>query len=426
MKLVIASVMLFTLVFFSAGIAKADDIAEMKEQIKALQETINTLNSKINTLETKQESQAKEIKKVPELTQSVTELKEKPANNLLDGMNVGGHLKFTLLDRTEGQRNGVDQHNNLSGGIYGYDNFFLFLSKNITDWLRVDVYPQWDITASATPALGSDIGRATSTSTSTRLYQAFMTVQLPRQYQLKAGTFNVMYSEDYAKETWWHQLYNLPLKLCTLVSWHDSGVELYKSFDFDKWSLPAYFSVLGGNTDRNIDNNDSKTVLLHLAPEFFQGKLRLLGTVSYGKWDGKNNQDAFRNNIGFEWKYKKFNLLGEYMYWEKKNVLVPSSGTVPTADGVNKGYWIRAMYNINPKWRALIQQSYSNLYQAGLSSTQRDMLSDKYYVTTLGLDFSLTPNSTIIGQYDKGNGHRSNGSESLKYDRFTLGWRTTF
>lgn len=425
MKLSIILATACAFIFFSAGFARADELSEMKEQIKAL-------SAKIEALEAKQESQAKEIKKVPELAQKVTDLKESSLGKLTEGLSIGGHLKFTLLDRTQGERNGVHQHNNLSGGMYGYDNFFLYISKELADWLKVDVVPQWDMTASATPALGSDIGRATSTSVTTRLYNAFMTVRLPSEYQLKAGLFNPMYSEDYAKETWWHQLFNLPQKMCTIQSWHDTGAELYKNFDFEKWSLPAYFAVVGGNSDRNIDNNENKMVLLHLAPEFFQTKLRLLGSLGYGKWDGKGNHDAIRNAVGFDWKYKKFNLLGEYLYWERKNMLVPSTGTVPTADAINKAYWIRAAYNLNPKWRFLVQQSYSNLYQAGLTTTngvattQRNMLSDKYDVSTLGIDYSLMPSSTIIWQYDRGNGHRSDGSESLKYDRFTLGWRTTF
>lgn len=426
LKLVIIFSMVGALVLFGVGLAQADDVSDLKEQLKALQEQTNALNAKIQQLEAKQESQAQEIKKVPEIARKVSDLKEGPLGKLTEGLSIGGHLKFTILDRTEGERNGNKQHNNLSGGMYGYDNFFLYIGKELTDWLKVDVVPQWDMTASATPALGSDISRATSVSVTTRLYNAFMTVQLPKEYQLKVGLFNPMYSEDYAKETWWHELFNLPKGLCTIQSWHDTGAELYKNFDFENWSLPAYFAVVGGYTDRNIDNNDNKMVFLHLAPEFFQSKLRLLGSFGYGKWDGKGNQDAIRSGVGFDWKYKKFNLLGEWLYWERKNMLVPSTGTVPTADAINKAYWIRAMYNLNPKWRFLVQQSYSNLYQAGLTTTQKDMLSDKYYVTTLGVDFSLLPSSTIIWQYDRGNGHRSNGSESLKYDRFTLGWRTTF
>lgn len=432
-------VILFTacaIVFFSAGLVRSDDMSELKEQIKTLQETINaqqktieSLSTKIQSVESKQESQAKEVQKVPELAKKVGELKEKPAvKGLFEGVTVGGHLKFAMLDRTIGKRNGVDQHNNLGAGLFGSHNLYLLFSKEITDWLQMDVRTETDVSASATPSLGSDITRATSSSTSTSIDKAYLTALLPQGYELKVGKFPPMFSEDYAKETWWHQLYNMPDGECKLVSWHDFGAELYKNFDFDKWSLPVYLSLLNGNqsgSESNVDNNENKAVLVHIAPEFFQTKLKLLSSFGYGRWDDKGNNNMFRTNYGFEWKYQKFNLLGEYDYNIFDNLVVPATGTSPTADGKREGYWLRAIYTLDPKWRAVIQQSHYNMYKNGLTG-QTAMMSDKWDTSDLALDYSLTPNSTIIGQYEKANAHRSDGSESLKFDRFTLGWRTTF
>ncbi len=418
MRLIIIVSVVCAFVFFGIGFAKADEISELKEQIKAL-------SAKVEALEAKQEAQAKEIKKVPELAQKVGELKEQPAGKgLFEGVTVGGHLKFALYDRTQGKRNGVDQHNNGSAGFIGPDSpLYLTFGKELTDWLRLDVRTLTEADARATPSLGSDISRTTTSTFSTSVDLAYMTALLPQGYELKVGKIRPMFSEDYAKETWWHELYNMPKGTCTLQSWHDFGAELYKNIDFDKWSLPAYFYVLNG---ASVDNNENKMVLIHVAPEFFQTKLRLLGSFGYGKWDNKDNQDVFRTAYGFDWKYQKFNLRGEYIYSLYKNKVVPSSGITPTADGANEGYWIKAIYTFNPKWRFLVQQSYANLYQAALTSTQKSMLSDKWNVTTLAVDYSLIPSSTIIAQYDRGNGSRSDGSEHLTYDRFTLGWRTTF
>jgi len=433
-RVTLVLVMLGAFIFFSAGIAKADDLSDMKEQIKALQETINTqqqtiqaLSGKIQGIETKQESQAQEIKKVPELTNKLAKLKENPVGGLLGGVEVGGHLKLALFDRTQGKRNGVDQHNNASAGFIGADGpLYLTVGKQIEDWLRIDTRLMFEVAARATPSLGSDITRTTTSTISTTVDLAYMTALLPQGYELKVGKIRPMFSEDYARETWWNELFNMPAKTCTLQSWHDIGAELYKNFDFDKWSLPVYFYLLNGPGSSAADNNEDKAVLIHVAPEFFQSKLRLLGSFGYGKWDDKNNNDVIRTEGGFDWKYKKFNLLGEYIYSLYENKVIPSTGTAPTGDGKQEGYWIKAMYTFNPKWRALIQQSYTNLYQAALTTTQSSMLSDKWYTTTLGLDYFLTPNSTIMGQYDISNGSRSDGSESLKYNRFTLGWRTTF
>jgi len=423
MKLAVILLVAGVLVFGNAALVKADEMSEMKEQIKALQETINaqqktigTLNSKIQAIETKQEAQAQEIKKVPELAQTVGELKNKPSA-LLEGLTVGGHLKLYMFDRSDGERNGVNQHNNLSGGI---NHFFLYLTKELGDWLKIDVQTDTSISASATPSLGSDITRATSSTTSTTIYQAFMTAFLPQGFEARVGVLNPIFSEEYAKETWWHELYHQNTGLANLQSWHDSGIELYKNFDFDKWSLPVYLYYLNGNTaDRYVDNNENKTVMLHIAPEFFQTKLRLLGSLGYGKWDDKGSHPLLRSVTGFDWKYQKFNLTGEYIY-NKWDQLV-TTGTI-TADGKREGYYLRAMYNFTPKWRGLVKYSHAELYKTGLAF----MKSDNYDTTILAVDYFLTPNSTIIGQYQFVDADRSDGSESLDFGRFTLGWRTTF
>ncbi|MDD5595504.1 MAG: hypothetical protein PHY94_04570 [Candidatus Omnitrophica bacterium] len=417
MKLVFASVMLFTLVFFGVGIAKADDITDMKEQIKALQETINTLNGKINTLETKQESQAVEIKKVPELDKKVSGLKQ--TNELLNGMNVGAHLKFALLDRTDGKRNGVNEHTVLSGGFFGRHNVVLYFSKELENWLKAEVQPEIDITSSATPSIGSDIGR-TSSTVSTSLHQAFMTLYLPKGYEVKAGTFNAMFDEEYAKETWWHNYYNLNSGECTLESWHDAGVEVYKNFDFNKLSLPVYVSFLNGNSsDQFVDNNDNKAILVHVAPELFQGKLKLLTSYAYGLWGDGKQAANFRYLAGFDWNYQKYTAGAKYIYNNFKNLTTTGSRK---ADGRREGYVVDVGYKILPKWRALLRYSYVNLYKTG----SVNMLSDKWNSASFILDYDLLPNSTIMGQYENADGHRSDGSESLRFNRFTIGWRTTF
>lgn len=425
MRLVSILVVACALVFSGIAVASADELSDLKEQLKVLQEQskaqqeqISGLTGKIQSLEVRQESQSKEIQKVPELDKKVSGLKSY-TNELFNGVNVGAHLKFAMLDETIGKRNGVKEHTALSGGFFGRHNVILYFSKELQNWLRVDIQPEIDITSSATPSLGSDIIR-TASSVTTSLHQAFMTVFLPKGYELKVGTFNAMFDESYAKESWWHDYYNLNTGECTLVAWHDAGAELYKNFDFDKWSLPLYLSVLNGNSsDQFVDNNDNKAILLHFAPEFFQSKFKLLGSYAYGLWgDGKKTPNS-RYLAGFDWKYKGFSLASEYVYNNFKNL--NTTGT-RTADGRRTGYIITTGYKFNPKWRGFIRYTYSNLYKTGAIS----MRSDKWNAISLILDYDLLPNSTIMGQYENANGHRSDGSESLKFNRFTLGWRTTF
>lgn len=403
----------------------ADEISELKAQIKTLQATINALSDKVTSLEQKQNAQEEKVERVPELQRDVDELKTKPSggplggpSGLLDNTRVGGHLKLYMFDRSEGKRNGRGQHNNLSGGI---NNLYLYFTKEISEWLGLDVQTNTEVTASATPKLGSNISRG-SVSTSTTIHQAFMTVRLPKEYELKVGIFNPMFSEDYAKETWWSQLYHQNYGLNYLQSSSDSGMELYKSFDLGAWSLPVYLYYLNGNTTARyvgVDNNEGKSVLIHIAPEFFNTSLRLLGSFGYGSWDAGDNYGQYRYAGGVDWKHNKLNILAEYLY-TRWNGLSLSNGS--RADGTRDGWHMKTIYRFTPKWQGLIDYSHAELYDTASAL----MRTDTYDEVTFGVDYFLMPSSTIIGQFSLGDASRSDNSEKLQYRRFTIGWRTTF
>lgn len=246
-----------------------------------------------------------------------------------------------------------------------------------------------------------------------------MEVALPGGYEFKAGIFNPMFVEEFAKETFWDEQYNMNDGLCYLESWHDSGVELYKNFDFDKFSLPVYLELLNGGSSQYVDNNDDKMALIHIAPEFFQTKLRVLSSLAYGKHGEGENGKALYTSNGLEWKYQKTSLSGEYIY--KKYNHVNTLGT-KNADGKKEGYYIKAMYTFNPTWRAIAKYSHAENYNAALSG----MRSDNYDTMALGLNYFLTPSSDIITEYQHIEGVRSDGSETFDADRVTMGWRTTF
>ncbi|HAZ10700.1 MAG: hypothetical protein A2047_02225 [Omnitrophica bacterium GWA2_41_15] len=412
---------------FSAGSVWADDVSDLKEQVKALQETINnqqktieSLSSKVQAVEIKQQSQAAEIKKVPELAKAVDAIKEGPAG-MMEGASVGGHLKLYMFDASEGIVRGANgenkdaQHNDSSAGIH---HLYLYFNKELSDILKLDVAMDNSVSAAATPSIGSDIARTSSASSSTVIHTASITALLPKGAELKTGVFNPMFSEEYAKETWWHEQYHQNQGLSYLESWHDSGIELYKNFDFEKLSLPVYVSLLNGNSSsRYADNNNSKTLLLHIAPELFHTQLRLLGSVAFGNWG--NPDSSFQSVAGFDWKHEKLNITSEYIYRKWDDLVVTGS---KHADGKREGYYARALYNITPEWVGLLKYSHAEFYKTGSST----MLSDNYDTTTLGLNYNLTPSSTIMGDYSLINGERSNSSASIRANRYTIGWRTTF
>lgn len=424
MKITIFSavIFMFVFIFFGGGLAKADEIAELKAQIKALQASIGTLNSKVTALEEKQKAQEERAVEIPKIASSVEKIQEKPSE-LFEGVHVGGHLKFYMFDQTNGKRNDKRQHNNISAGIH---DVYLYLTKELEDWLSLDIQTETSVTASATPSLGSDISRASSGSVSTSIYQVYITARLPKEVELRFGLIYPHFSDEYARETWWDELYHQNKGLDYLQSVRDTGIALYKSFDFKNWSLPAYLYYLNGNTSSQyVDNNEGKTVLIHLAPEFFQTKFRLLGSFAYGKWDDENKYDLIRGAGGFDWKYQKFNLVSEYLYSKWENLSLTGSIGIGKGreDGTRDGYYVKALYRFTPKWRGLVKYSHAELYNTGDTTTIR---SDIYDVLTFGVNYFITPSSTLIGQLSMCDADRSDDSEALEFLRYTLGWRTTF
>lgn len=404
--------------FFTQPVC-ANEIQELKEQIKQLQSTIEALKTKVDSLESKQLAQSREVAKIPEISESVKKIKEeKPAFLSVEGARVGGHLKLYVFDQTTGQRNDVKQHNNISAGA---SHLYLYIDKDLTDTVSISVQPDIKVTASATPTLGSNISRASSATVTTSLYQAFVRTILPNGMELKAGVFNPFFSEEYASEIWWDEQYHQNRGLVNIESWHDAGIEFYKNYDFKNWSLPAYFYVLNGNTTHSngqfVDNNNGKSVLLHLAPEI--SNFRFFGSLGYGKWDDGNDNDAWRYAGGGEYKYKKFTLRSEYLFSRFDNTSLTGGGT---QDAEYKGYYIKGLYRFNPKWRAFINYSDVKLPYTGGSI----LLKDTYRAATLGLNYFLTDSSIIMGEISVVGANRSDKSEKLNYYRSTIGWRTTF
>jgi hypothetical protein len=155
-----------------------------------------------------------------------------------------------------------------------------------------------------------------------------------------------------------------------------------------------------------------------VAPEFLFGQLRLLGTYGYGKWDDKDDHGSTHYALGVAINYKKIGILSEYMHREWENVAL-SDGSL--ADGVRKGYYVRAQYKFTPEWRGVIRYSDTDMYRSADT-----MLTDNYKVLSLGVNWYITDSATIMPQFIHVNGERSDGSAELTYNRFTLGWRTTF
>lgn len=427
MRFALALVMVCAILLLTAGSSRADELSDLKGQVEKLMQ-------RIEELEKKQKEQAEEVKKVPKLEGSVEDLrKAPPASQVVEkalskGVRIGGHFKFFLADQSDGESNGVDQHNQLSAGV---NDFYLYFKKQISDWLAIDVAPRIFAVAAATPTLGGPITRSSISSVDIDLDEAYVTVRAPNPYNLeiKAGAIYPMFSEEYATKSWWHEQYHGNQALPQLETWRAAGIEIYRNFDFEDFSLPVYFYpwLNGEDLDwqssfKYTDNNGHKNLLVHVGPEFFAygARFKLLGSLGWGIWDRDGDKDSWQYALGLDVRFREFNLSGEYLSRKRDDVPLLGGGL---ADGTNEGFYIKGKYTFSPKWAVVLKYSDVDLFLPG--ATQ--MLTDNYQTIALSLNYWLWEGaSDIIPQVEWVDAERSDGSATLKYFRWTIGWRTTF
>lgn len=405
--------MTFALLFICSALGYSDELSDLKQKVEALEK-----------------SREQDKEKITELNDSVNELLNQPSANTVVSnalgkqTTVGGHFKFFLADQARGDVNDDSQHNSYSAGI---TELWIYINKTVTDWLQINVAPNVVVLAEATPALGSPISRPTSGGVDVDLDEAFMTVRLPNMYELKAGAFYPMFSEDYATKSWWHDQYHNNNGLVTLQAMQSTGVELYRNYDFESFSLPLSLGLFNGESrgvsqdTRFTDNNSAKTVMAHAGPEFFvsDGRLRLMGSAGYGRWDDQGDNDAYQWAAGAEYSKASVTLTGEYLYRWRENLPLTGGGT---EDGEDKGWYIKAKYAHSSTLRFVLKYSDVDLW--AVSSTR--LLTDSYKEVSLAGGWWITDSSTIIPQVEYVDADRSSSSITLEYVRYTLGWRTTF
>jgi hypothetical protein len=423
MKWKTALTAMVALLLFSGAPASTDELTDLKDEVKRLEE-------KIDALETKQQEQADEIERIPELSDDVDDLFDQPSAGevVSDAMGklptLGGHFKFYLADQSDGEVNDDSQHNSLGMGI---SNLWLYINKTLTDWLQINVAPEIIVLAEATPSLGSRITRSTSGDTDIDLDEAFLTVRLPKMFELKAGAFYPLFSEEYATKSWWHEQYHNNNGLVTLQAMQSTGLELYRNFDFANFSLPVSLALLNGE-DRGIvqdsrfsDNNSAKTVLLHLTPELYilGGSLKMMGSAGFGRWDDDGDKDAYQWAAGVEFTRASLTLGGEYLMRWREDLPLSGGGE---EDGEDEGWYVKAKYAFTPTLRLTLKYSDVDLWSVSTNT----LLTDNYKALSLAGGWWITGSSTIIPQVEYVDAERSGSDESLEYIRYTLGWRTTF
>jgi hypothetical protein len=354
---------------------------------------------------------------------------------------VGGDIKFFLYDKSSGDVDVVappdrsvdyESENNSSAGV---SSAIIYISSDLSDDVSVELQPEILVEAGATPRLGdASFYRNEVTGTEIEFLRANITWRLPSGFELKGGYLKPLFTWDYGYELFWHEEYNGSYVAANpwLGAWHDSGIEIYKNFETDEFSVPAYLYLLNGPDGSESDNNENKSVMLHVAPEFMSGRLKLLGSFGMGKWDSEDKNSFTRYAAGASFAYSGFMVRGEYMggKWEDKTF---GFGPDATVGDINPfGYYVKAFYQFMPKARVFGAYSHLDHDFSGFFYTASS-LSETYDTYEGGVDYELADGATAMLTYSKVDaereaeeGARSDYSAKLDYSRITLGFRVTF
>lgn len=343
--------------------------------------------------------------------------------------------------------NGVKSSGGYSAGSYFSTHAFqLYISKDITENVSVQAVPDFGSAgAGATPSIGKRMGETlkdTGGSTSFKFQELTASMNVTQLgVQLRAGYMTLPFTQDYGKELFWHEEHNGG-KFTLATAWHDTGLELYKPFEIGSVSLPVSAYVVNGNSSHNRDNNNSRAVMFHVAPEF--GGLKTFGSFGTGKWgdavvlatgtiindsayDGRKNKTFYRWSAGVGYGYKAFRVRGEVAGGQWDDYLY--AGKSYEKNRRDFGYYGKLFYTVVPeKLTAMLHYNYY-VNDVAASSTSNYVISEKYDTTYLGLQYEVAPAATFLVGYTNGN-WRNNDTplkkDYVKFQRFQTSVKVTF
>lgn len=369
-------------------------------------------------------------------------------------VKVGGHMKGPVLtDYVWGKAmvNGVKSAGGYSAGSYFSTHAFqLYISKDITENVSVHAVPDFGSAgAGATPSIGSKMGASlkdTGGATAYKFQELTASVNVQSLgVQMKAGYMTLPFTQDYGKELFWHEEHNGG-KFTLASAWHDTGLELYKAFEFAGISMPASVYVVNGNSSHNRDNNNSRAVMMHVEPEF--GALKTFGSFGAGKWgdatalstgtlisdpafDGRKNKTFYRWSAGAGYGYKAFKVRGEVAGGKWADALY--AGKAYANDRKDFGYYGKLFYTVVPeKLTAMLHYNwYVNEKEA--SSTLNYTIKEKFDTTYLGLQYEPAPAFTVLLGYTNGNWRNTDinsgalsRKDYVKFQRLQTSVKVTF
>lgn len=366
-------------------------------------------------------------------------------------VSVGGHLKMFFADFAKGTYTNIPwfqseiKHEGERSMGMGFSEFILYVSAQLSSKISIDLQPYVDAQTGATPqfdALTSatqdfyedDFWGKTNQNIKPEFAgfrKAAMTVLLPQQVELSAGILRPRFTWDYGAELYWEEEYHGGQFSNSLFlgAMHDTGIELYRNFDIGSISVPAYFYMLNGgnhNSTEYFDNNNSMSAMIHVEPEF--GPFRCQLSALYGNHDEDDRLKVQRFSGGFAYSWMNLDLRGEAAYG-KWNEAFRVNGEIK--DAITKGGYFKAKYRIAP--------FLSMMYHYDLVDKNFDGYHFSYggfgeenITHTVAIQLFAAETSIIQIQYDMADWKLKKDSDFslqrdyLKFNRFVIGWRTTF
>ncbi len=342
------------------------------------------------------------------------------------GTTIGAHLKLTIYDYKDGKSDGEKGHEYAGMAL---NEMILYLSSEVSDRISVDLQPMFNTLTGATPRFGNKIGNnkySNAEPVFREWRKAVLTILLPHEFEMAVGIVKPRFTWDYGTELFWEEEINGGKFSCNdfLGAMHETGIELYKPLELSAVSLPTYLYLLNGGPggQKNLfnDNNNTPTVMLHVEPEI--GAFRFQGTLARGKWDdgGKYNMTRYSTGIAYEWS--DFSARAEFAggNWEKS---IPAK---ELEDATPFGYYAKLLYNFAPWGKAMMHYDYAKHNFNGFVTTLPG--EEEYTTITPGIIINVASGSMIQIQYDIANWKKWGKDEDnkLKFNRLTIGWRSTF
>jgi hypothetical protein len=334
-------------------------------------------------------------------------------------VSVGGHIKLTVFDHSSAiNRNGSIQTDiNRTYGIT-FKELDLFLSGKVNEWLGFEVDPRFSQSTGATPKMGTTYTAAASGFSFSGFGhgKAVVTFELPGDIHMEVGQIHPIFTMEYGKELWWEDEFNVGPFVGShgpAGAYHDTGIELNKSFDFGDISLPVYLDYTNGNSGSvGPDNNNQPGGLIHIEPVW--GPLTIGASFYANRPDAGETKLQYGYTGGINFKWEGLIIRAEYA----RGVL--QDGVSAGRNEVEEGYFAKVLYKVTP-WLQLMMAHESDMDFIG--EPGKSVRTLKY---APGFQVFITDSTIVEGSCDIEEMKMRSGAKGGVFTRPSVNLRLTF